>query len=294
MITTIDALSLALAKNPGAVTWAYCRVSTDKQEANQSFETQANDIRALAVERGLPEPLVVCEVGSAAKPCFAVRMPGTPKDDPLQAQPRPLFALLISALSSERKGSRLLVWKLDRMSRVLHEQELILDLMTRQGIAIISTMASEADVLGSGAGDPSRTMMRQIMGAVAQYERALIRLRMEAGLRTKAAKGGWLGGRPAYGYDIVGNDLVVDPVKAEVVRTIFRMRDFEILSHQNIAVALVEQCNQPGWNRMRVRRVLASRGLYAGTYEDHFGVSHPRPDLRILPSSWGADGVPAN
>jgi DNA invertase Pin-like site-specific DNA recombinase len=281
-ITTVEQLVIALAQNPGATTWGYCRISSTKQEQGQSLDTQAEAIVVRAKALGLPPPIIVSEVASAGKPCFAVQMSGRSKtDEEPEAQLRPLFALLISALA-DRPGSALIFWKLDRMSRVMHEQELVLDLLGRQGVKAYSTQSSEEEVLAGGGGDPSRTMMRQIMGAVAQYERALIRLRMEAGTRTKAAKGGWVGGTVALGYRVEGGDLVIDPEAADTVRMVFAMRDVEGMSHKAIAKELNRLENSAAWYRIRVSRVLANRQLYAGTYEDPFGVKHERPDLRIL------------
>jgi DNA invertase Pin-like site-specific DNA recombinase len=289
-ITTVDALALALARNRGPATWGYCRVSSDKQEAGLSLDTQINDIRTKAASADLPEPIFVSEVASAAKPCFSVKMPGAREDT--KPSMRPLFALLVSALTADRDGSTLIVWKLDRLSRVLYEQELVIDLLNRSEVTLLSTQPNEDDVLMQGGGDPSRTMMRQIMGAVAQYERALIRLRTEAGIRTKAAQGGWLGGRVPFGYRVDGGDLSVEPIAAEIVRRIFALRDLDLLSHNAIAANLNAATNSREWHRIRVSRVLANRSLYAGVYEDPFGTSHQRPDLRILLPSWDAHGVP--
>jgi site-specific DNA recombinase len=289
-ITTVEQLVLALAQNPGVATWGYCRISSTKQEQGQSLDTQAADIATRAKCLGLPPPIIVSEVASAGKPCFAIKMAGRAKtgEEP-ETQMRPLFALLISALT-ERPGSALICWKLDRVSRVMHEQELVLDLLNREGVKVYSTQASEEEVLVNGGGDPSRTMMRQIMGAVAQYERALIRLRMEAGTRTKAAKGGWVGGTVAHGYRVESGDLVIDPEAADTVRMIFAMRDVEGMSHKAIAKELNRLENGTAWYRIRVSRVLANRQLYAGVYEDPFGAKHARPDLCIL-THIGLDAV---
>ena len=52
--------------------------------------------------------------------------------------------------------------------------------------------------------------MRQVLGAIAEYERALIRSRMGAGKAAKLATGGYAGGRPPSGWRAEGKELVPD------------------------------------------------------------------------------------
>lgn len=294
-VSTIDELAKAFAEvhRSGAsqVVWGYCRVSTDKQEDGQSFEVQE---QAIVESVGNALVVMIRETGSAAKPCLAVRMPGQPANTPVEAQPRPLFTTLLAHLiGGDRSGDTLLVWKLDRMSRILHEQEFILDLLNRSRIEVGSTSQTEQDMLGSDKADPSRLMVRQIMGAVAQYERTLIRLRLESGSRMKASKGGWLGGGIPMGYRhrAADGDLEIDPQVADVVRRVFYMRDVQLLSYGQIVRELREAGHQ-GWHAMKVSRIVRNRRLYAGVYVDPYGTEHPRPDLRILPASWNDSGIP--
>jgi DNA invertase Pin-like site-specific DNA recombinase len=55
---------------------------------------------------------------------------------------------------------------------------------------------SEPDIDGP---DELRELIRNILGSVAGYERAVIRGRMMAGKAAKVASGGYGGGRPPFG-----------------------------------------------------------------------------------------------
>ena len=83
----------------------------------------------------------------------------------------------------------------------------------------------------------SGILLRQVLGAVSEFERSMITLRMLAGRRRKASAGGYAYGSPGYGYASVGRSLqVLDPEK-EVVELIGRLRT-EGRSLRQIASAL--------------------------------------------------------
>ncbi len=50
-------------------------------------------------------------------------------------------------------------------------------------------------------------MIRQILGAAGQYERAMIRLRLRSGKQRKKAQGGFIGGQVPYGWETVNGEL---------------------------------------------------------------------------------------
>ena len=53
---------------------------------------------------------------------------------------------------------------------------------------------------GDDPDDPTRTLIRQVLGAVAQFERGQIRLRLRNGRRRKIRDHGWAGGVEPYGW----------------------------------------------------------------------------------------------
>jgi DNA invertase Pin-like site-specific DNA recombinase len=63
-----------------------------------------------------------------------------------------------------------------------------------------------------------------VLGAIAEYERDLIRGRMIAGKQAKVAAGGYGGGRPAYGKRVESGELVDDADETRVVERIRALR----------------------------------------------------------------------
>jgi DNA invertase Pin-like site-specific DNA recombinase len=67
----------------------------------------------------------------------------------------------------------------------------------RLGGGAFSTSAAESGYLVDDPDDPSRKLIRQILGAVSEYERAMIPLRLRSGRHRKAKHGGFAYGAAA-------------------------------------------------------------------------------------------------
>ncbi len=94
-----------------------------------------------------------------------------------------------------RSFDAVLVWKLDRFGRSLRHLVNALAELEARRITFIS-LRDNLDL-----GTPAGRLMFQIIGAMAEFERALIRERVKAGLRNAHAKGRRLG-RPRVSVDI--------------------------------------------------------------------------------------------
>lgn len=115
---------------------------------------------------------------------------------------------LQDALSHLRAGDTLVVWRLDRLGRTLKQLiELINDFHAR-GIGFISTQ-EQIDTTTSGG-----KLIFHIFGALAEFEREVIRERTNAGLQAARARGR-LGGRPK----------ALDPKKAAQVRAMYARQE---------------------------------------------------------------------
>ncbi len=275
--------------------WAYIRVSTEKQEDAQTYDVQRTEITEFCAKNNFEEPQFVHEAASAKNPAIPISVPafglvGPQIEAPKEVSPRPLLLMLLGFLC-DRPGSHLVVWKLDRLARLSYEQELMFDMLSRKQVRVHSTQRGEQDALDESkdASDPARALFRQMLGAVAQYERRMIEIRMKTGLRMKASKGEWAGGSIPFGYFTKGQELVVDPTNAEIVRRVFYLRERCGETYQSIANLLLKQWKIKGWHKVRVQRVLKHKQLYEGIYVDPFDTAHDRPDLRILPNEAGWD-----
>ncbi len=107
---------------------------------------------------------------------------------------------LQNALDYLKKGDCLVVWKLDRLGRSLPHLLEIITKLQKEGIAFCS-LTEQMDTT-----TPHGELLFNLFGALAQYERALTRERILAGLES-ANKRGRHGGRPQ----------VINPEKMEAV-----------------------------------------------------------------------------
>lgn len=97
---------------------------------------------------------------------------------------------LTDAISHLRKGDTLVVWKLDRLGRSLGNLIQIVKELSEKEIGFKSLQES-IDTTTSGG-----QLIFHIFGALAQFERELIKERTQAGLKAARVRGR-LGGRPS-------------------------------------------------------------------------------------------------
>jgi len=100
-------------------------------------------------------------------------------------------AQLHKALSSVNRGDTLVVWRLDRLGRSLRDLLDVADDLRERGVALRS-LTEHLDT-ATAAGQ----MLYAVLGAVAQFERDVLRERTLAGMRAAKARGERLGRPPA-------------------------------------------------------------------------------------------------
>ena len=104
---------------------------------------------------------------------------------------------LQAMLSHIRTGDHLMVHSMDRLSRSLSDLEALVKDLTARGITVTfktQALTFPAKVEGQSEKELARSMlMLQMMGAVAQFERALIRERQAEGIAIAKAKGVYTG-----------------------------------------------------------------------------------------------------
>lgn len=97
---------------------------------------------------------------------------------------------LVKALAFVQPGDVLVVWKLDRLGRSLSHLLSIVNALKEKQVAFRSLTEGMDTTTASGE------LLFHVFGALAQYERALTRERVVAGLAA-ARRRGRIGGRPA-------------------------------------------------------------------------------------------------
>ena len=96
---------------------------------------------------------------------------------------------LVSAVEFCREGDSLVVWKLDRLGRSLRHLIDTVNRLQSKGVEFISLQES-VDTTTSGG-----KLVFHVFGALAEFEREMIRERTRAGLKAARARGS-LNGRP--------------------------------------------------------------------------------------------------
>ena len=172
--------------------FAYLRVSGKGQVNGDGFARQLAAIRAYAKANDIRVTKVYREEGVS----------GT-KD----LEERPALAEMVEALHSN--GTRVvLIEKLDRLARDLMVQETIVGDLRKHNFELISV--TEPDLLKD---DPTRTLMRQVFGAIAEYEKAMIVMKLRGARNRKKAKTGRCEGRKPFGH-YPGEQKTVERMKA--------------------------------------------------------------------------------
>jgi DNA invertase Pin-like site-specific DNA recombinase len=112
---------------------------------------------------------------------------------------------LAEALDHLRPGDTLVVWRLDRLGRSLRHLIDTVSLLQERGIGFKS-LQEQIDTTTSGG-----KLVFHVFGALAEFERDLIRERTQAGLTAARARGR-LGGRPK----------ALDSKKVQIAQALYR------------------------------------------------------------------------
>jgi len=165
---------------------AYLRVSTESQLDGFGLDIQRDAVVELAAAQGLTLVSTFTDEGISGSEGLNGRAQLAAALDDLCTYP----------------GTTLLVPRLDRLARDLMIQEQVLADIWKTDAQVLSCSETErAYCHPDNPEDPARTLIRQVLGAVAQYERKMIHLRMTRGRRRRLAETGWAGGPRAYGCD---------------------------------------------------------------------------------------------
>jgi DNA invertase Pin-like site-specific DNA recombinase len=189
---------------------AYLRVSTDRQaEQGTGLDVQADAIERWAKVGG--HEVVEWYRDEAVSGTMAF-------------EERVALGAALEALKAGTAGG-LVVYRLDRLARDLVIQEQLLAELRRLGATLFSTSAAENELLVDDPDDPTRKLVRQVLGAVSEFERSMITLRMRTGRQRKAEQGGYAYGAPPFGQAAASRSLRVDDAEQEVVELIGRLRE---------------------------------------------------------------------
>jgi DNA invertase Pin-like site-specific DNA recombinase len=172
--------------------FAYLRVSGKGQVKGDGFPRQLDAIKRYALEHDVRIVKVFEEKGVGGA---------------TELENRPALVAMLEALVSN--GTKLvLIEKLDRLARDLLVQETIIGDLRRRGFDLVSVM--EPDLLQN---DPTRILMRQIFGAISQYEKTMIVAKLRGARQRMKARTGRCEGRKPFG-DKPGESAIRDRIRS--------------------------------------------------------------------------------
>ena len=168
--------------------FAYCRCSTSTNSEGDTFVRQMKAIKRYAEQNDIEIVRGFEEVIRGST----------------EWENRPAWVEMMQSLNGVRT---IVIEKLDRLARDLMVQEHIIADLKKREITLISV--SEPDL---GSDEPTRKLMRHIIGAISQYEKAMIVSKLKGARDRKKAETGVCEGRKPFG-DRPGEQVVIDKMQ---------------------------------------------------------------------------------
>jgi len=223
---------------PDRITVGYVRVSTEDQaREGVSLDAQEARIAAYGAALGFEVSEVVRDAGISAK-----------------SLDRPGMARILDGIRRREIG-RVIILKLDRVTRSTRDLAELLELFASNDAALVSV--SEHLDTASAAGRLAVNML----GVVAQWEREAIGERTSSALAHKRQRGMAYGSTP-FGYRRDGDRFVPEPEEQAALREAQRL-DRSGASFREIAAMLAARGAKPHratvWHASSVRAMLRSR-----------------------------------
>lgn len=169
----------------------YVRVSSDRQaEHGVSLEAQAEKIRAMAVVQGVELADLIVDAAESAK-----------------SLDRPGMQHLLSLVEA-KKVDKILIAKLDRITRSVKDLAELMDLFNRRGVSLIS-VAESLDTTS-----PAGRLVANVMISVSQWEREAIGIRTKEAMHFKRSQNERVGTVP-FGYQLSTDNKHLEPNPSE-------------------------------------------------------------------------------
>lgn len=233
----------------------YARVSTARQEEQETIKSQLDEIKSRVVSDGntLPEENIFQDDGWTGE---MLERPGLDQ---------------MRDAASEGKFEILYVYDRGRVSRIFAYQEIILEEIANKGLEFVTLHDIAAHT-------PEEHVLQAMQGVFAQYERVKIAERFRRGKLHKARNGILINGQALYGYRYIKKvdkdtppRYEINEEEARVVRMIFQWVGLERLSVYEVRRRLYQlkilprKGRNPYWTRGPIIRLLRCESYLTGT-----------------------------
>jgi DNA invertase Pin-like site-specific DNA recombinase len=154
-----------------------------------------------------------------------------------------------------------IVERADRLARDLMVSEVILDQLTRAGAQVLT---SEGADLTATDDDPTRTLIRQVLAAVAQFDKGVTVLKLRASRDRIRRHTGRCEGRKPYGFR---------QDERQLVERIYQLRRKRVGAKRLSCADIADRLNSEGhvtrygrsWSRAAIHRILTRRDANSST-----------------------------
>ena len=154
----------------------------------------------------------------------------------------------------------IVVYKVDRLTRSLADFAKMVDLFDEAGVSFVSV---------TQAFNTTSSMVRltlNVLLSFAQFEREVTAERIRDKVAASKRKGMWMGGAVPMGYDVNEKALMVNPVEAKAIRTIFAeylaVGSVRELSDRLDAIGIVSKRRTDRYGRMTGGTSFSRGALY--------------------------------
>jgi len=238
----------------------YARVSTSKQEEEQTIKTQINTLDEFAKKNDYTIVREYIDDG------WSGDILARPALDQLRQD------------AKEKKWEAILIYDPDRLARRYSYQELIMDELREAGIEVIFVTISAPK-------NPEDKILHGVRGLFAEYERVKITERFRLGKLRKVKEGHIMTTEAPYGYTYIRGDrekrihgyYVINEGEAKVVKMIFSWIADDRMAIREVVRQLQRMSIQPRkskrgvWNTSSLHNMLRNK-TYIG--EGHWGSSY--------------------
>lgn len=128
---------------------------------------------------------------------------------------RPGLKQLLADIQAKRVEV-IVVYKVDRLTRSLADFAKIVEVFDTQGVSFVAVTQQFNTTTSMGR------LTLNVLLSFAQFEREIAGERIRDKIAASKAKGMWMGGNVPLGYDVQDRSLVINPVEAKKVRSIFQ------------------------------------------------------------------------
>lgn len=259
----INALKQAVGtQNKEKMCVGYCRVSTLEQKADKTIEIQRKEIAVYAMKRGYHIHKFYLDDGVSGTTLNRVGL-----------------QQMLKEIKNPDSPKIVLFWALSRLARDSVISELIIQQIESAGA--IPESVTEPNL---GSGDPTRVLIRQILGVINQYYKEIIVTTMRGGRYNKAQEGSRGTGKIPLGYRKKHKKLIIDEDNAFTIRHIFDLRRRshwglrKIARHLNKIGASTARGGK--WHGTTVRYILKNP-IYRGVI-DSYGFKTKKKELSLI------------